>query len=76
MGLPRRPQFLFQQETMEIVQTYLNVNSHGGTAVFHAIPVIPLMAPTFVTSVTSPLDDTPKLRLDRYYRRRRDIRQS
>ena len=75
-GLPRRPQLLFQQETMEIVQTYLNVNRHGGTAVFHAIPEIPVMAPIFVTSVTSPLDDTPKLRLDRYYRRRRDIRQS
>ena len=37
-----------QQETMEIVQKYLNVNSHdGGTVVFHSIPEIPQMAPLF-----------------------------
>ena len=75
MGMPRRPQLVRQQETMEIVQKYLNVNSHGGTVVFHAIPEIPAMAPVFTTTISPPAGDNPKLRMQRYHHRRRDIRQ-
>ena len=59
---------------MEIVQKYLNVNCHGGTVVFHAIPEIPQMAPVFIAVFSAPLDDTPELRMKRYNRRRHDIR--
>lgn len=59
---------------MEIVQKYLNVNCHGGTVVFHAIPEIPQMAPAFSAVFSAPLDDTPELRMKRYNRRRHDIR--
>ena len=74
MGLPRRPQLVQQQATMEIVRKYLNVNCHGGTVVFHSIPEIPQMAPVFSAVFSAPLDDTPELRMKRYNRRRHDIR--
>ena len=54
MGLPRRPQLVQQQATMEIIQKYLHVYCHGGTVVFHAIPEVPQMAPVFSAVFSAP----------------------
>lgn len=73
MGYLARPQMLYQTETMQCVQRYLNAAA-STTLTFHEHPDLPKLPPLIFPRIFPPPGDNRDQRALRYKNRRRDIR--